>query len=143
MSTGQQPSLFIENCSRFDVAVGNHIDPRNRDTVLIQITDVDNTFVTPAALEYFKHIYQFTFEDTEDIFDVDCITRTQAESIANILKQAMKERCNVVVHCEAGLCRSGAIVEAGEKLGFIPVEKLRIPNVLVRRMVLDCLFVKD
>ena len=43
------------------------------------------------------------------------------------------------VHCTAGICRSGAVVEIGSMLGFIPVEKYRQPNLRVKHYMMDVL----
>lgn len=63
------------------------------------------------------------------------ITNVQAEEIARIIFAA--ERSNVTtlwVHCDAGICRSGAIVEAAKLLGHSPDDEIsneRIPNATV------------
>ena len=42
---------------------------------------------------------------------------------------------SVVVHCHAGLCRSGAVVECGVILGFADTGTKRIPNTTVKKMI--------
>jgi len=44
---------------------------------------------------------------------------------------------NVIVHCAAGICRSGAVVEAGVVLGFDDTQTMRIPNTLVKTSILE------
>lgn len=137
--------LFIENVSLQDIVEGNHIDPSARPTVLIQIIDYEmESYPVPKYLDKFVAVYQFRFDDVEDIFDSNRITNSQAESISDILKTAYDKRQNVVVHCHAGICRSGAIVECGKLMGFSDVEhRQRIPNVLVKRKILQklCLLI--
>ena len=131
------PQLFIENVSLQDVIDGNHIDTSSRSTVLIQIIDHE-MLDYPNPKQTFSEIYQFRFDDTEDLFDPNRITDTQAASIAYILRDAYNNRKNIVVHCHAGICRSGAVVDCGTMIGFSDVEhRLRIPNVLVKRKILD------
>ena len=46
---------------------------------------------------------------------------------------------NVVVHCVAGVCRSGAVAEVGVMMGFRDAEAFRSPNLLVKHKMMKCL----
>jgi L-serine deaminase len=46
---------------------------------------------------------------------------------------------NVVVHCHAGICRSGAVTEVATMMGFTATERLRIPNMLVKHKMMKVL----
>jgi hypothetical protein len=46
---------------------------------------------------------------------------------------------NVIVHCVAGVCRSGAVCEVGVMLGFDDTEAFRSPNLLVKHRMMRCL----
>jgi protein-tyrosine phosphatase len=46
---------------------------------------------------------------------------------------------NVVVHCHAGICRSGAVVEVASMMGFTPADRLRIPNMRVKHKMMQVL----
>jgi hypothetical protein len=46
---------------------------------------------------------------------------------------------NVVVHCHAGVCRSGAVCEIGVMLGFVDTEVFRAPNLLVKHRMMKAL----
>jgi hypothetical protein len=46
---------------------------------------------------------------------------------------------NVVVHCHAGVCRSGAVCEIGVMLGFNDTEAFRSPNLLVKHRMMRTL----
>ena len=46
---------------------------------------------------------------------------------------------NVVVHCHAGVCRSGAVAEVGVMLGFDDSESFRSPNLLVKHKMMKVL----
>ena len=46
---------------------------------------------------------------------------------------------NVVVHCHAGVCRSGAVAEVGVMMGFADCERFRIPNLLVKHKMMRVL----
>jgi protein tyrosine phosphatase len=46
---------------------------------------------------------------------------------------------NVLVHCHAGICRSGAVVEVGTILGFTPTERFRLPNLRVKHKMMKAL----
>ena len=100
--------------------------------VLIQIADNDQEFITPKW--DFDFIYRYRFMDSEDSTG---ISESQAVQIANILDVCLKEGYNVLVHCNAGLCRSGAVVEYGVAIGFEDTRKIRMPNLRVKRMLFD------
>ena len=46
---------------------------------------------------------------------------------------------NVVVHCVAGVCRSGAVCEIGVMMGFRDTEVFRSPNLLVKHKMMKVL----
>lgn len=123
---------FIENASRFDVSTGFHSDA-GENSMLIQISDILSEHPTPKMK--FKEIYGFRFEDTEEDTE-EAISDKQAQEIADLLRKAKNQHMNVIVHCHAGLCRSGAVVECGLFLGFNPPDKIRIPNTLVKKKIM-------
>ena len=43
---------------------------------------------------------------------------------------------NVIVHCHAGVCRSGAVCEVGVILGFEDTDAFRSPNLLVKHRMM-------
>jgi hypothetical protein len=57
----------------------------------------------------------------------------------HLLQHALKKRMNVVVHCMAGLCRSGAVAEVGVMMGFNDTERTRIPNIRVKHRLMKAL----
>jgi hypothetical protein len=67
------------------------------------------------------------------------ISQTQAEEIVRLLQHALDNRMNVVVHCMAGLCRSGAITEVGVMMGFDDTKRFRSPNLLVKHSLMKAL----
>lgn len=126
---------WIENCAMIDVHKGFHYDP-GPNAVLIQIIEKDRTFLTP--LYAFKEVHQFQFDDIEDddpLFYKNGISKADASGIARVLQNALENRSNVIVHCAAGVCRSGAVVRAAVEYGFIDTGKHRIPNLAVYREV--------
>ena len=145
--------LFIENVSRDEIIKGEHSDPSN--AILIQISDPGVSHPTPK--KKFKETYQLNFLDADEsdvTNDVcawessvlykcgyeDLITPTQAEYLCKILVSAMDDQHNVIVHCHAGICRSGAVVEVGSILGFEPTNRRhRIPNMMVKRRMMQYL----
>ena len=66
----------------------------------------------------YDKIHQFIFDDVEDESNPEAITDLQAEEIAAILVTAYGKGSNIICHCHAGICRSGAVVEVGLMLGF-------------------------
>ena len=135
---------YIENCSQSAVEKGTHqLTPS--DTILIQITDPDSEFVKPHFQAGFAHIYQLRFYDiTAPLWGNDRllepITEGQAEFLVHILDTALKMRYNILVHCTAGLCRSGAVTEVGVIMGFNAVHDNRIPNVEVKSKMMRVLY---
>jgi len=131
-------TLFVENISKQDCILGWHLDPKAHPTVLIQICDVNDEFATPKHRADFVRVVQAKFNDVEDPFDMDCIGETHARMIADALRQAQRDRHHVVVHCFAGICRSGAVAEVGTMMGFeVPPGRSRIPNSLVKRRLAE------
>jgi predicted protein tyrosine phosphatase len=105
---------------------------------LIQIASPNDEF--PKTFYKFEKVYQFHFNDVEcsEEDEVKCgaITDEQAERIMNILYESYRSCRNVIVHCSMGLCRSGAVVEAGVTIGFKDTGRLRLPNILVKKKIL-------
>lgn len=131
--------MFIQNCSMKEIQSGDHFDCGDR-AVLIQIMDPCKTF--PIPKRQFQEIHQFEFLDSEDeTGDIAefCCTSIQAATIVDILKSAHENKQHVVVHCHAGLCRSGAVAEVGIIMGFQDTEKFRLPNVLVKKRMMQAL----
>jgi predicted protein tyrosine phosphatase len=130
---------WIENVAAADVPQARHHDA-GPNSMLISIRD-------PAAWipkhKYdFKEVHYFEFLDAEDedgFPDEAKISREQARELVRLLEHALDKRMNVVVHCTAGICRSGAVVEIGSQLGFTPVEKYRQPNLRVKHYMMDAL----
>ena len=67
------------------------------------------------------------------------ITDEQAAKLVQLLQHAWEHRMNVVVHCHAGICRSGAVCEVGVMMGFNDCERFRAPNLLVKHKMMRVL----
>jgi protein-tyrosine phosphatase len=90
----------------------------------------------------FKEVHEFEFLDAEDAdgFEDECkISDEQARQLVNLLQHALERSMNVVVHCHAGICRSGAVVEVATLLGFTATEKYRQPNLRVKHKMMKAL----
>ncbi len=131
---------WIQNVSLSDVRKGHHIDA-GINSMLIQIVDPAMEFPTPSYK--FKEIHQFEFLDLEQndhSIDEDWkISDAQAQQLVALLQRAFENRMNVVVHCVAGVCRSGAVCEVGVMMGFRDTEVFRSPNLLVKHKMMKCL----
>ena len=139
---------WIENIPLENVATGRHHDC-GANSMLIQISDHDMAFPTPK--HQFKEVHQFTFLDVEEegitttgdgrTIDLSefAITDEQAEQLVRLLQHAQENRMNVVVHCHAGICRSGAVAEVGVMMGFWDCERFRSPNLLVKHKMMQVL----
>jgi predicted protein tyrosine phosphatase len=132
---------WIENVACTDIPSANHHDA-GLFGILIQIMDPGSFFPEPKFP--FKEVHKFEFLDQEDDdltknpdLEEALISQDQAKQIVDILKKALKENRSVVVHCFAGLCRSGAVAEIGTTMGFDDVGNFRSPNTRVMRMMMS------
>lgn len=130
---------FIENAAAADMAVGYHKDP-GPNAVLIQIMDPCSSW-WPTPKHEFKEIYKFEFLDIEkNDFSIDegfRISDVQAFELVQILRRALDNGSNVIVHCHTGICRSGAVVEVGKMMGFEDTNRFRNPNLLVKHKMMS------
>ena len=127
---------WIENVAASDVSLGFHHDC-GPNSMLISITDPAGW--RPEAKYSFKERHNFEFLDAEDAdgFPEEAkISDAQAQEIVGLLKHALDNRMNVVVHCMAGICRSGAVAEVGVMMGFNDCEKYRQPNLRVKHKLM-------
>ena len=127
---------WIENVAASDVSIGFHHDA-GTNSMLISICDPAGW--RPEAKYSFKERHNFEFldaEDTDGFPDEAKISDAQAKQIVELLKHALDNRMNVVVHCMAGICRSGAVAEVGVMMGFNDCEKFRQPNLRVKHKLM-------
>ena len=130
---------WIENVALSDIPKGKHIRVGD-NSMLIQIVDPGMEF--PKPIYKFKETHQFKFLDLEkndDFPDELKISDTQAEQLVALLQRALDNRMDVVVHCVAGVCRSGAVCEVGVMMGFDDTEAFRSPNLLVKHKMMKVL----
>lgn len=139
---------WIQNVAMSDIKNGFHFNP-GENAMLIQIMDPPGDF--PVPLYKFKEIHQFDFLDVEEDgltnngdgewSDVSefAVTQEQADKLVQLLQHAQANRMNVIVHCHAGVCRSGAVCEVGVMMGFNDTEVFRSPNLLVKHKMMKSL----
>lgn len=130
---------WIENISWDDCKHGRHYDA-GPNAMLIQISDPATFFPDPRY--NFKEAHRFEFLDAEDddrFPEEAMISDEQAAEIVALLQHALDKAMNVVVHCHAGICRSGAVVEVASMMGFTPTDRLRIPNMRVKHKMMKVL----
>lgn len=131
---------WIQNISFSDVKNGYHIDPGS-NAMLIQIADPPGDFPIPKYK--FKEIHQFQFLDVEKndfVLDEEMrCSQEQANELVRLLQHALTNKMNVIVHCFAGVSRSGAVAEVGIMLGFQDSESFRSPNRLIKHQMLAAL----
>jgi predicted protein tyrosine phosphatase len=128
---------WIQNVSLSDVRKGHHIRV-GENAMLIQIVDPDMEH--PEPMHDFKETHKFKFLDLEQsddcINDAWKIQDDQAAQLVDLLQHAKENCMDVVVHCVAGVCRSGAVAEVGVMLGFDDAEAFRSPNLLVKHKMM-------
>ena len=130
---------WIENVAAADIPLGFHHDA-GPNSMLISICDPAGW--RPDAKYTFKERHDFEFLDAEDSdgFPEEAkISDAQAQEIVRLLQHALDKRMNVVVHCTAGICRSGAVVEVGVMMGFNECERFRQPNLRVKHRMMRAL----
>ena len=131
---------WIENVAAADVPMKFHHDA-GANSMLIQIMDPAPSW-WPTPSHDFKETHRFEFLDAEasDNFpDEAKISDAQAQEIVRLLKHALDNRMNVVVHCMAGICRSGAVTEVGVMMGFDDTKRFRSPNLMVKHSMMKVL----
>ena len=134
---------LIENVAMEDVRTGEHTDMGD-NAMLIQITDP--AYYPPIPKQNFKNVVTFEFLDAEDE-DIEkhgydegfLISDSQAANIVAALNTALQSNMNVLVHCHAGVCRSGAVVEVASMMGFTPTDRFRQPNLRVKSKMMKVL----
>lgn len=139
---------WIQNVALVDIPRGRHIRV-DENSMLIQIVDPAMEF--PKPLYNFREVHQFEFLDIEEDgltnngngswtdMSEFAITDAQAQELVRLLQHALANRMDVVVHCHAGVCRSGAVCEIGVMLGFNDTEVFRSPNLLVKHKMMRAL----
>ena len=130
---------WIQNIPLRWVAEGHYPNP-GANSMLIQIVDPAGTFPVPAT--QFAEVHQFEFldlEDSDDFAEEFKITDEQAAELVALLRHALDQGMNVIVHCVAGVCRSGAVCEVGVMMGFDDSGAYRAPNLLVKRLMMRSL----
>lgn len=127
---------WIQNCSISDIKSARHFEA-GENSMLIQICDPAYEFPKPA--KRFRNVHKFWFLDVEEADDEFACTQEDANELVRLLQHAMDNRMNVVVHCHAGVCRSGAVCEVGVMMGFNDTEVFRSPNLLVKHRMMKAL----
>lgn len=144
---------FIQNVARRSIELGDHLIGRQnyyidslsttvlQDTVLISISDPAQE--PPVPYYSFKTSLCLNFLDLEEDqmpeADEFKITYEDAEKIIKFLQDALNNGYNVIVHCTAGVCRSGAVVEVGTMMGFRDTGTYRQPNLMVKKYLMKAL----
>lgn len=130
---------WIENVALADIPKGKHIRV-GENSMLIQIVDPGMEF--PKPIYNFKETHQFQFLDLEKDDDAPeelKVSDEQATQLVVLLQHALDSRMDVVVHCVAGVCRSGAVCELGVMMGFDDTQAFRSPNLLVKHKMMKVL----
>jgi protein-tyrosine phosphatase len=131
---------WIENVAAADIPTGFH-HAAGPNSMLISI--VDPASWRPEAKHEFKERHNFEFLDIEEkdfaLEEAMRCSHEQAAELVRLLQHALANRMNVVVHCFAGICRSGAVCEVGVMLGFEDTGRFRSPNLLVKHRMMKVL----
>ena len=131
---------FTANFPRVQIDAGRLKQPfpfelSHRDW-LISISDAAGWPI--QVRDPFAKVFEFFFDDESDPNWPGIMQQSQAVEMANIIRQAKDQDKNLWVHCTAGMCRSGAVVEILGLLGWTIVEGFspaRLPNTHVFKML--------
>ena len=133
--------MFIQNCAATDISSGMWYKDPGENSMLISITDPAGW--KPEAKHSFKERHNFEFLDIEAndySFDEGWrVSQAQADDLVGLLQHAITNQMNVIVHCTAGICRSGAVTEIGVMMGFEDTGRFRSPNLLVKHKMMKAL----
>ena len=131
---------WIENVAADDIPKRFHHEA-GENSMLISIVDPGSWRPVPA--HKFKEQHNFEFLDVEEkdkvLEEAMKCSQDQANQLVGLLQYALAHRMNVVVHCYAGICRSGAVCEVGVMMGFNGTERFRSPNLLVEHRMMKAL----
>lgn len=136
--------LHIETCGIGHIHTGYH-NYWGFDTWLIRIYDTYPIYKAYPPRKEFEKIFEFTFDDLDpefltgkEIRQYKIFNKNHATKILKILELAKESKKNIVIHCVAGICRSGAIAEVAEELfDFNYKEKDRFPNTYIKDLLLE------
>lgn len=131
---------FIQNIAASDVPRGLHHEP-GKNSMLIQITDPGGWKPDPKHMFKERHFFEFLDVEKEDHVDDEEMrcSYDQAVALVSLLKRALQEDMNVIVHCYAGINRSGAVTEVGIQMGFDDTNYFRGCNMHVKHQMLRVL----
>jgi predicted protein tyrosine phosphatase len=133
--------MFIQNCAASDISSGMWYKDPGTNSMLISITDPAGW--KPEAKHQFMERHNFEFLDIEandSTLDEDWkVSDAQAAELVRLLEYAKDNNMNVIVHCTAGICRSGAVTEVGVMMGFEDTHVVRQPNLMVKHKMMKCL----
>lgn len=122
--------MWIKNIPRRYVEQMTSVEP---NTVLISINDPGQF---PAETQaHFVDRLTLHFLDLEEDHEF-AITPDQANEVAHFLCKSYSAGYNVLVHCNAGVCRSGAVAQCGAAIGYELEAEQMSPNLLVKRLVM-------
>lgn len=133
--------MFIQNCAATDISSGMWYKDPGQNSMLISITDPAGW--KPEAKHNFKERHNFEFLDIE-VNDYSMeedwkVSDVQAVELVRLLQHAKDNDMNVIVHCTAGICRSGAVTEVGVMMGFEDTHAVRQPNLMVKHKMMKVL----
>lgn len=89
-----------------------------------------------------KREFCFRFDDTTDDRNPNKLTDKDAAKLFAILRYAVRNDKNVLVHCVMGKCRSGAVTHAGMVIAqyfgkeILAFDNHAIPNSLVKSKII-------
>ena len=125
----------VQNVS-FDDVKQDKFNLKDRNTLLISITDNDMPYPTHLGVDFWSAVY-YQFLDVDSPQYKQAISEGQAKGIIQWLEFAKRHNKDVLVHCMMGVNRSGAVREVAEILGFEVIGQKQGYNAYVKTKLMQ------
>lgn len=112
----------------------------DRDCILIRLHNPDYEFPEGESEflreVFFHEVYELGIDDSY------IIPEETIEKLAKLISDAKEREQNIVVHCHAGISRSGAVVEVATMMGYKDIGRHRNPNRVIKEKLRKALGIK-
>lgn len=135
-------NLYTSNLSLHDVQNINFpwFIYEDNGCILIRLHNPDYEFPKGESdylrENFFQEVYELALEDSYIVPD------ETIDKLAKLIFDAKERKQNILVHCHAGISRSGAVVEVATMLGYKDIGRHRNPNRVIKENLRKALGIK-